>query len=175
MPRSVSQLAFVAVLACFAREGVAQATCANANGTTAQCTSSGTQITITAHRTVRLEVTPTHPTLTGPTLADYPVGTTTTKTDLGAQALEVKANIAWALTMTASPWTAPYAKPIGDAEFTTDGGGGWTAFSGGSQALSSGASTAGTTITLGFRVNWGLLADPPGVYTLPVMFLVSSS
>jgi len=153
----------------------AQATCGNTAAVTASCTPAGTQVTVTVQRIVRLTVTPTSAGLTAPTDADFTAGGTVNKDDVDLQALLVRANISWEITALASAWTAPYAKPIGDAAFSITGGAPFTAFTGGSQSITTGAASAGATVNLSYRVLWSLASDLPGVYTLPVAFTISST
>ena len=153
----------------------AQATCGNTALVTATCTPAGTQVSVTVNKIVRLTVTPTSGSLTAPTDVDFTAGGTVNKDDANLQTLLVRANVAWALTATASPWTAPYAKAIGDASFSITGGFPFTAFTGASQSVTTGSASAGATVNLSYRVSWSLTADLPGVYTLPVAFTVSST
>lgn len=153
----------------------AQATCGATSAGTATCSPTGTNVTVTVNRIVRIVVTPTSAALTAPTDVDFTAGGTTTTDDINLQALLVRANVNWSLTATASAWTAPYAKPISDAAFSTTGGAPFTAFTGSAQTLSTGTATAGTTVNMSYRVNWALATDVPGTYTLPVAFTISST
>ncbi len=153
----------------------AQATCGATAAGTASCAPTGTNITVTVDKIVRITVTPTSAALTAPTDADFTAGGTTTKDDINLQAILIRANVNWSLTATASAWTAPYAKPIGDAAFSTSGAPPFTAFTGSAQTLTTGAATASTTVNVSYRVNWSLASDVPGTYTLPVAFTVSST
>jgi hypothetical protein len=174
--RSVRIASFaVAALVMGASSAAAQATCGATSATTATCSPAGTQVTVTVQRIVRIVVTPTSAALSAPVDADFTAGGTTSKDDIDLQAIVIRANVNWSLTATASAWTAPYAKPIGDAAFSTTSGAPFTAFTGSAQALTTGTATAATTVNLSYRVNWALATDVPGSYTLPVSFTVSST
>jgi hypothetical protein len=153
----------------------AQATCGATSAGTASCFPSGTNVTVTVQNIVRIVVTPTSASLTAPTDADFTGGGTTTKDDINLQAIQIRANVNWSVTATAGTWTAPWAKPVGDAAFSTSGAAPFTPFSGTAQTLGTGAATAGTTINVSYRVNWALVNDAPGAYTLPIAFTVSST
>lgn len=153
----------------------AQATCGSTAAVTATCSPAGTQVSVTVQRIVRITVTPTSAALTAPTDADFTAGGTTSTDDIDLQVINLRANVAWALTTTATAWTAPYAKPIGDAGFSITGGAPFTTFTGGSQAVTTGAATSSQSVNFSYRVNWALATDIPGVYTLPVAFTISST
>lgn len=167
----------LATLALLASASVAsaQATCGATNAGTPSCAPAGTQVTVTVEKIVRITVTPTEGNLTAPTDADFTAGGTVNLDNVDLQTITVRANVNWALTATASAWTAPYAKPITDASWSTTSAPPFTAFDGSAQSIATGGPTAGDDVLISYRVTWTLTTDEPGSYTLPVAFTLSSS
>jgi hypothetical protein len=156
----------------------AQATCGDTDAVTATCSPTTSNITVTVLTIVRLTVTPTDAGLTAPTDADFTAGGTATLTNLNLQALLVRANETWELTAVAgvaNEWDpAPWTKPVADAAWSINGTN-FFAFTGGSDAITTGSPTAGQTVNFSYEVDWNLVDDVPGAYTLPVTFTISST
>ena len=153
----------------------AQATC-GATGAAPSCSPAGTQITTTVQRIVFLSITNPSVSLTAPTNTDFAAGGTTTKTDLGAQVITVRANSAWTLNVQGAAWTGTgnNAKAVGDLEYTKNAGTSWTTMTTSAVALTTGTATAGANTTVGYRTTWALVSDTPGTYTMALTFTLSS-
>lgn len=172
---AVAALALVAAV-WFAPAAAAQATCGVARTAPTSCEPAGTQITTTVQRMVYLSITSPSFSLTTPTNADFTGGGTTTKTDLGAQVVTVRANAAWTITIRGAAWTGTgnNAKLVTDLNWTSNGGGAWNAMTSSAVSLASGTATAGTGTTVGYRTAWSLTSDRPGTYSMALTFTVSA-
>jgi hypothetical protein len=153
----------------------AQATC-GATGAAPSCQLAGGVVTVstTVQRIVRLSLTNPTATITAPTDADFISSGTVQIEDLGLQDATVRANANWNLTIQGAAWTAPYAKAVGDLEWTIDGGSNWTPMTTSAAALGSGTATAGDNLTLGYRTAWDLTADVEGSYSMDLALALSA-
>lgn len=153
----------------------AQATC-GASGATPSCTPTGTQVTGTLQRIVFLSVTNPSFGLTMPTDVDFLAAGSVAKADLGAQVVTVRANATWTLTLQGAAWTGTgnNGKSVGDLEWTKNGGTNWTTMTTSAATLATGAPTAGSGTTVGYRTTWTLTTDTPGTYTMGLTFTLSS-
>lgn len=154
----------------------AQVTCGNTGAAGTNCTPAGTTATVTVQRVVFMSVAPAAAALTAPTNADFVGGGTTTKIDLAAQAVTVRANATWAMTIKGSAWTGTgnNAKLIADLGWSKTGGAPFTAMTNGAVALNNGAATASTITTLAYQTNWALVSDSPGTYTMALTFTLTA-
>lgn len=115
--------------------------------------------------------------LTAPAVADYDAGFVA---DNGPTAT-VKSNRAWRLQISAAAatWTAANtepgvtaraAKPAGDLQWGTAGGGPFTPLAVAATTSASGSATATTTADYFFRTVYDWTVDTPGAYSLTVVF-----
>jgi hypothetical protein len=98
-----------------------------------------------------------------------------TVTDLGLHAISVRTNVNWALTIAgAASWTAPWAKPVADLEWTSNGGTAWNTMSATATSIGTGSATVTGGVTIGYRTTWTLPNDVPGAYSMPITFTLSA-
>jgi hypothetical protein len=173
MIRRITVTAFASALVAAASVAEGQVSCGATGGAGANCSPAGTQVTTTVQRIVRLDVTPTSATLTAPTDVDFAAVNTVDKDDAG-HALTIRTNAAWSVTITGAAWTAPWAKPVGQLQFTTNGGTSYTPMTTTAQSIGSGAATVTSALTVGYRTTWTLPTDVPGTYTMPVTFTIAA-
>ncbi|HET7632332.1 MAG TPA: hypothetical protein VFK16_08465 [Gemmatimonadaceae bacterium] len=168
------------VTALFLSAGAARAqTRCTATGIPSTCTTSRT-LSMTIRPVVRASVSPAAVNLGTPTASDYNQGYMQAA---GSQTVTVKSNTTWTLTIRSSQgsWTNVGGrgnKPRGDLEYATSPGGPYTAMpgNGGATALTvaTGTATAGTTVTIYYRVLWDWTLDSAGSYSLPVILNISA-
>lgn len=154
----------------------AQATCGNTGGAGTNCSPAGTQATTTVQRIVFMSITPAVATLTAPTNADFTAGGTTTKTDLAAQTVTVRANASWSLTIQGASWTGTgnNSKSVGDLKWSTTGGAPFTDMTTGTATLATGSATSGSNTTIGYQTAWALASDSPGTYVMALTFTLTA-
>jgi len=170
---SATTLAMLAMLAT-AGTAEAQATCGATGAAGITCTPAGVQVTTTVQRIIVLAVASNSVALTAPTHTDFLTGSTVQLENLAGHALTVRANTSWNLTVAGAVWTAPYAKSVGDLEFTSDGGTNWTAMTVSDAAITSGLKTASQAVNLGYRTSWNIANDVPGAYTMGLTLRIAS-
>jgi hypothetical protein len=121
-----------------------------------------------------MSVSPASAALTAPTDLDFTGGGTVVKQDLSLQAVTVRANATWSMTMQGSAWTGTgnNAKAIGDLTWSKNGiAGPFAAMTSSAVALNNGGATANAVTTLTFRTTWTLATDTPGTYTMNITFV----
>jgi hypothetical protein len=144
------------------------------------CTVS-TTASITIGSALQLVLSGVSTTLTTPTATDYDAGY---KDDAGPTAT-VKSNVDWRLLIstTANTWTAavyqgatPRAnKPSTDLTWTATAGTSTTfAASTTQRVAASGTRTSGTVVTTVLRTNYSWTLDTPGIYTLTMVYTLTS-
>ena len=174
--RMVRVLLVIVVVAFGARAG-AQCT---APGSPASCNQPG-NVSITAGRVVRLQMSVNSTSLTAPTTGDFDAGFNSTT----GPTLTVSANAAWTLNIRAASavWTATNTttgvlaranKPAADLKWSSASSGAFSALSASDATLVSGNATAINATTLYFQTlyNWSL--DTPGSYSLSIVLTLTS-
>jgi hypothetical protein len=175
MRRSIgAPLCLLAAMSVSGIRANAQASCAGSGSSPASCAPSGVEVTTTVQKIVALEVTPASAGLTAPTDADFASSGDVKVTDLAMHSLTVRSNVSWQITLQGATWTAPYSKAVGDLEWTKDAGSNWNTTSTSAAVLQSGAATASSAVTVGYRTRWRLNLDVPGAYSMPLTLTVSS-
>jgi hypothetical protein len=150
------------------------------NGAPASCGAAG-NVSMTAGRVVRLQLSTGSTALTAPTTTDFDAGFNATT----GPTLTVSANAAWTLHLRAASavWsatnTAPGApartnKPAGDLRWSLTSNGAFSALTTGDANLVTGAATASNTTTLFFRTLYDWTLDTPGNYSLSVVLTLTS-
>jgi hypothetical protein len=112
--------------------------------------------------------------LSAPDDGDFIGGGTTQIEDLALQTATIRSNSTWDLTLQGAAWTAPWAKPIGDIEWTTSGGTSWAAVTGSAAEIATGTATSGTNVDLGYRTAWDLEDDEAGSYAMSLTLALSA-
>jgi hypothetical protein len=162
------------------RSVAAQSSCTR-NGTSGSCTIGNNatySIRLTITRAVRLELSGTGGVaLNAPTADDFVAGVGQTTGPI----VTVKSNSAWTVSLRSTNllWTGvgPWArtdKPVGELRWATAPAGSYVPMTTAPATVLSGAATAGTNVTLYFRVTYAFLSDPPGTYSLPLVLLITS-
>lgn len=154
----------------------AQATCGDTDATSATCSLTAGAVTVTAEvdHIVYLSLSNENASLSAPTDADFTVDGDVQLEDLALQTLTVRSNADWDVTIQGAAWTAPYAKPVGDIEWTVDGGTSWTAMTTSPVALDAGTPTAGDDIEIGYRTLWELADDEAGTYEMELSLAITA-
>lgn len=154
----------------------AQATCGTTGAAGVNCAPAATTATTTLSRIIFLSVNPAAAALTAPTDVDFVGGGTTTKTDLAAHVLTVRANSAWTMTVKGAAWTGTgnNAKLIGDLGWSKTGAAPFTAMTNAAVALAAGGATASTVTTLAYQTAWALVSDTPGTYVMALTFTITA-
>jgi hypothetical protein len=153
----------------------AQASCSAAGVAPVSCQLTGVQVTTALQHIVALSITPNSAVLPAPTTDDFLNGATTTTENATAQALTIRSNAAWVVTLQGNPWTSPpWAKPVGDLAFTTNGGTNYTQVTTSPQNLATGSPTGSASVTLGYRIQWDIENDVPGTYTMPITLQITA-
>lgn len=154
----------------------AQATCGNTGAAGVNCAPAGTTATATVQRIVLVSVNPAAAALTAPTNLDFVGGGTTTKVDLAAHVITVKANATWAMTVKGAAWTGTgnNAKLISDLGWSKTGAAPFTAMTNAAVALANGTATASNITTLAYQTNWALASDSPGTYVMALTFTITA-
>lgn len=152
----------------------AQVTCGATGNAGVNCTPAGVQVTTTVQRIIVLSVDQASVALTPPTHTDFETSATAVIEDLTGHELTVRANTNWDLTIAGAAWTAPWVKPVGDLEYTSDGGTSWDPMTLVDAAITSGLKTAGQVVNLGYRTTWNIVNDEPGVYTMALTLRIAS-
>ena len=174
LARLVVLAAALAALAAPVRAG-AQSCFANSPG---QC-SATTSASLTVPAVIHVLLTPAS-TTTPASVADFEAG----HGSIGGSLLTVRANTAWALSISASsplwvatttiPGSAPRAdKPAGDLLWSIDAVA-FTPLDMTARQLAAGAATNGFVRTLSYRVLYSLLLDTPGRYEMTVLLTVTA-
>ncbi len=135
-------------------------------------------ITVTITRATRLGASSSSVPLGTPSSSDFDAGYGQT----GGPTLTIKANAAWNVTLrgtqaiwTASPSPARANKPVGDLQWALAAGGPFVNMTTTAATLTSGAAaSAGTTVSLSFRVKYAWLLDTPGSYSLPLQLTITA-
>jgi hypothetical protein len=151
-----------------------------ANGAPANCTQLG-DVSMTAGRVVRLQVSAGSTPLTAPTPADFDAGFNATT----GPTFTVSANAPWTLSMRASSafWTAantsPGAparttKPAADLTWSTASNGTFVGMTTTDATLVTGVATASSATTLFLRTLYGWTLDTPGNYSLTVVLTLTA-
>ncbi len=177
MSRHLSRTAFaVAATIAFAGAAQAQATCGATAAANASCAPAGTQVSTTVQKIVFISITNPSVALTAPTDADFTGGGTTTKVDAAAQVATIRTNAPWTLTVQGGTWTGSgnNSKAVGDLGWTITGGPGYTAMTTSAVSVTTGAATAATTVTIGYRTAWSLTTDTPGTYTMGLTYTIAA-
>lgn len=155
----------------------------------AQCQVSGNggsceldaNVSMTIGRVILLQMSTASTPLTTPTAADFDAGFNSTT----GPVLTVGANMPWRLRMRAATavWgatdTSPGApartnKPVGDLLWSRFVGGPFVAMTTTNVTLASANATASNVTSLFFRTNYAWLLDTPGIYTLGIIFTLTS-
>jgi hypothetical protein len=180
MIRTVSRVAMMLAMAtASAIPASLDAQCV-ANGAPGSCNVPG-NVSMTAGRVIRLQVSAASTPLTAPTPADFDAGFNSTT----GPTFTVSANASWTLTLRSSTalWsaanTSPGAparvnKPSGDLLWSTSPGGSFSALGTGDVTLVSGPATANTTTTLYFHTLYNWTLDTPGSYGLTVVLTLTA-
>ena len=173
MRRTLPPFLVLALLALAGRPLSAQL-CATANGVANSSCSGNVASSLTIPILIRLTIDDTSTTITAPNQADYDAGHTTTPST--GPVATVKTNNNWTLLVRASSatWTgsggARATKPAGDLLWRTSSGTGGTAMSTTNVTIGSGTRGASNVVSIFYNTNWTWALDPPGTYTLTVIF-----
>lgn len=141
-----------------------------------------TTASITIGSALQLVLSGASTTLTTPTSTDYDAGF---KDDAGPTAT-VRGNVSWRLLIstTANTWSAaayqgatPRAnKPSADLTWTATSGASTTTFAASTtqRVAASGTRTNGTVVTTALRTSYSWTLDAPGIYTLTLVYTLTS-
>ena len=149
-----------------------------ASGIPSSCTTAMT-LQLTQRATIRATVSPTSFSFSV-TPSDYNQGYTQS---LG-HSVTVQSNTTWTLSIRSSQtsWTgtggARVNKPRTELQWATSAGGPYTATPGNTAAtaltVTTGTASAGTVVSIYYRILWSWTLDTPGTYTVPVILLLAA-
>jgi hypothetical protein len=170
-------MAFCATVLC-AGAAQAQATCGNTLVANATCTPAATNVTTTLNRIVYMSISPASAALTAPTDVDFTGSGTTTKTDLAAHVITVRANSSWNLSIQGAAWTGTgnNSKAIGDLTWSINGNAGpFTPVTNAAvNIVTAGTPTGSTITTIAYKTTWALATDSPGTYSMALTFTLTA-
>jgi hypothetical protein len=160
----------------------ALASAQSCTATLTPCTTGATaaRITITIGPAFALNVAPGTTALSPPSAADFNTGYVQTT----GPTATMRSNRSWTLSISASAatWTgvttqtepAWTAKPASDLQWSTAPGGPFVPMTTTPAAVSTGAATAGSGVTLFYRTNYSWLTDTPGNYSIQLVITMTA-
>lgn len=158
---------------------------ASAQGTTLECTGSGSsigagcQVTNTVSSTVpyvaRLILSHNNTTLTAPTAVNF--GTTAGVDNANALTLDVRSNVTYLVTASAATpnFTGGAGTKLSSSiTYTTDGGSNYKVLAGAGSSVGSGAATNNDPYTIGYKTLYNWTVDVPGTYSLVINYTLTT-
>jgi hypothetical protein len=152
----------------------------NCRANPASCSIGGLSIQIAIGPAFRLTLSPATTSLISPTPTHYDAGMAPTTGPIAT----VVSNAPWTLSISAAAvtWSAVNTesepartdKPATDLKWSANAGGPFVPLTTSPATVTSGAATSGSTVSVFYQTLYSWTADPPGEYSLQVVFTISS-